>query len=182
MEVVRKKGAVGYEYIIGCDDNILKISFDEKQNIYLTGKHKDKDSKHILFYITEEDYSIFEAFDHLYERLTKIPLKDERKKRSSKNKIKGNTVVFESDQDIFNSTDTKKNKSNNIIMIKEENDILLQFNYNNPINKTIFVNKTSNQHSHFEDAFTRFYDEIQNYDPNYHQMHIREYKYIKSKK
>ncbi|MBQ3435786.1 MAG: hypothetical protein IJH13_02055 [Bacilli bacterium] len=180
MEVVRVKGESDYSYTIIDNNKSLNIFFDKYLNPYFTCKNLEKEDKYILFHITEEDYSIYTIFDNLYRNLTKEVV-DEKKKRKCKNKRHGKAIVFESDNDIFSSINEKEQQSNSLIIAKEETDIIMQFNYKNNINNTIRVDNSKNQYNHFKEAFIEFYDDLQNYDPEYHQMHIKEYKYLTKK-
>lgn len=203
LEIKRGKSNVDglYNYYIYQDDKIFDISFEGNLDLYFGIRNKNglKDKEKII--ITNENMILYSLFDELYENIKNcniftpnemdLLLCDSEKEINDvylrfqerneyikdvylKNIFIDDKIVFVSD----NSEYLELEKSNGFIIEKQDDNYILEFNLNdkrNMYNESIRIRNSRSRYNPFNICFMNLYKKLQNYDPNYHQIDIREY-------
>lgn len=76
------------------------------------------------------------------------------------------------------------NNSNSLQIIRDENSYKLKFNFNDKQlhTRSIRIRNSGSRYNPFNMLMMKFFNELQKYDPEYHQIHMEEYLYENNKK
>ena len=195
MEIRKIKNDMdSYDFYFREDNKELKIMFSGNLDLYLVMSNGDllpNDSDSIIdFYITKEDYQVFNTFQLLYESII-------------------NGEVFENSFDNYSNTyeymelvDQDKNINwisdggpidieDKLIISKIDDDSYrLRFmrinsdmlNFKNNTSISVRIRNSRSKYSPFNYPFMRMYDELQSLEPEYHQIHFEELEFAKKLK
>lgn len=165
--------------------------------------HKERNKeKREPFIITKENYFIYSLFETLIDDIKEtrvfIPSKnshlddhfedgteDKSKKRNQKLKnhylykslFNGNKIEWHSDDDEYSVADTviiKKIDDNIVLEFIQPKITEDQFSYRMKNIISIRFRNSGSRYGEFYVIFMRMYNKLQDYDPNYHQIHIEE--------
>lgn len=206
MEIKRYENNDGYAYILDNGIDSLKISLEGKEDLYFSVNSNKND---IYFNITKENMEIYNLFDDLYNEIKNadvFKLSDEelnlcyfesqkealiKEKNRWNSSLRGSYVhqkLFKNDFVNWISDDSINedyNKSNTLIIKKgkEKYSLIIGIHdINTCFSRAIRIKNKDSRYNEFSLCMLRFYNKLQSYDPEYHQMHINEYLYkIKTK-
>jgi len=187
QELEKYKNVWGYDtFTIKLNEGSFEILFAPNGDlywIYLSEKNilNDKPIQEIT--ITKENYFIYELFYKLYESIknNKIFYDDEDyfEVNERENKLfKNNMIVWYSDElpiDITSKLTIKKEDETFKVLFqkskKSQDGISLTY--------TIRFRNSGSRYEPFNISFMQMYNELKEYDSDYHQTHIEEYLYKK---
>ena len=181
MKVERSEGYCYFDYKSTDNDKKLDIGFYGNGDLYfsLIGNSSILEDN---FIITKENCYIYECFDDLYDNIKNCDFGDE----SFNDDVKGRGAYKELFQDgvvVFESDDPLDYDMNfNVLKIfKEEDKYRLNFIFHNSKNRnhSIRIRNARSKYDPFNFVFMEFFNSLQEYDPEYHQMYIEEYVYKK---
>lgn len=198
MEIQKVKNTEGsYDIWLKKDNKELKIMFAGNQDLYISLSNGDfipqRQNTSMYFDITKENYEIFSAFDKLYNNIINGNIFD--KDMHSKYRLD-----YLKSYDYHNIVDKEKNINwisddgpeeleDRITISKSDEDTYrLTFFRNDKeldcgfkSNTSIFVRfRTSgSRYGFFYCPFMIMFQELQNLDPKYHQIHFAEIEYAK---
>lgn len=185
QEVERYKNGWDYDtFVIKTDNGSFEILFAPNGDLYwryLSEKNILNDKQKQELTITKENYVVYELFYKLYESIknNKVFYDDEDyfEVNERENKLfKNNMIEWYSDElpiDITSKlTIRKENETFKVIFQKSkksQDGISLTY--------TIRFRNSGSKYEPFNISFMHMYNELKEYDPNCHQMHIEEYLY-----
>ena len=197
-----------YDYYLKDESQELKIIFGGNGDLYFCSK-SFVECQEAEFYITKENMIIYNLFSELFKAFQNVEIYtindfdlqyyddeeelqqkydrykewNEELKNSSiyKRLFNNNSITWISDDSIsfnYETADTLK-------IIKEENQFKLEFTYYDcenelPYVKSIRIRNSGSRYQPFNFLMMNFFNKLQEYDPNNHQMHIEEYLYLKN--
>lgn len=185
QEIERYKNGWGYDtFVIKTDSGSFEILFAPNYDLYwryLSEKNilEDKSIQEII--ITKENYFIYEQFYKLYESIknNKVSYDDESYFDAYENELFKNEIIeWYSDElpiDIASKLTIKKdNETFKITFEKSKKACEGIF-----ITYTIRFRNSGSRYNPFNINFMKMYNELKEYNPDYHQVHIEEYLYKK---
>lgn len=187
-----------YDYRLENDDIVILLSFEGNLDFYMSAWDKNNNQQDtIIFPIDKSNYQIYSCFDRLFntiidatiykthsedllffdddeikERLDRIERMNKRLKDSYtyKELIRDGNIVWRSDDGDIDSANT--------LTIEHNDDMyFLKFKRNNrdlSFSIPIRFRNSGSDYEPFNLAFMEFYNSLQNYDPEYHQIHLEE--------
>ena len=188
-----------YDYYFKDGNQELSIVFRGNGDLYFCSKAFTKEQE-AEFYITKENmiiYNIFEElFDNFYNAKIYILSNEEshnftketeyntwnkylKNSTLHKNIINKNTLTWISDNSISFNYET----ADSLRVIKEENSFHLKFTYYEnefPYLRSIRIRNSGSRYLPFNVIMMNFFNKLQEYNPDEHQMHIEEYLYLKN--
>ena len=192
-----------YNYYFNDGVNYLKIIFGGNGDLYF-GTRFEK-NKEFEFLITKENFYIYNLFDELFINLKEAKVyevyeskfyntpKEEYIKINEWNQKIKNSYMY---QKLFHSEDVLTwisddsvsfniENADTLRIIKENDRYKLKFTYYEnefPHVRTIRIRNSGSRYSPFNIIMMKFFNKLQEYDPNYHQIHIEEYLYNRNVK
>lgn len=188
-----------YDYYFKDKDKEMGIVFRGNGDLYFGSKSFSKDQE-AEFYITKENIIIFNLFEELFDNFknAKIYVINNQESYTSTKETEYNTW----NQCLKNSIIHKKILDENTItwisddsisfeyptadalkIIKEENQFHLKFTYYEnefPHVRSIRIRNSGSRYLPFNIIMMNFFNKLQEYNPENHQMHIEEYLYLKN--
>ena len=195
-----------YDYYFKEEVLEMSIVFRGNGDLYFGSKIFSKDQE-AEFYITKENIIIYNLFSELFKAFQNVEIYtindfdlqyyddeeelqqkyarykewNEELKNSSiyKRLFNNNSITWISDDSIsfnYETADTLK-------IIKEDNQFKLEFTYyENKFShvRSIRIRNSGSRYQPFNFLMMNFFNKLQEYDPNNHQMHIEEYLYLKN--
>ncbi len=196
-----------YDYYLNNGSNQLKIVFLGNGDLYFCSRFGTR-SKEAEFYITKENMILYNLFDELYNDIVdanvlhvdefdlqfcndeeEIKEKYERVNRwneelktdfAYENLVRGDMITWISDDSLSFDIDT----ADSLRIIKEDEQYKLKFTYYEdefPHARSIRIRNSGSRYKPFNMVMMKFFNKLQEYDPEYHQIHIEEYLYNKNK-
>lgn len=185
-----------YDYELIKDNNRVGICFAGNLDLYFYYYSKDNNS----FIVDKENMTIYNLFDELYNQIKnckifevsetekelcydEIELKkiENTKNRSNKALKYKQEKLFIDDKIKWISDDSNFDEDNYNCMIisKEEEKYILNFIFNdkNVYSRSIRISNSGSRYTPFNICFMKFYNNLQKYNPDYHQVDIEEYEY-----
>lgn len=199
MEIKKQYNGESYDFAFRKDNKILEILFARNLDLYFRVREKDvllgEVNRTIDFDITKEDYEIYSIFDSLYREIISGKLFDEYEgmynydyKRSDaygmlvdRNK-NINWISDDGPTDVEDRLKISKLNKDVYRLSFIRNDKPLDFAFKSAHSIVIRFRNSGSLYTPFNVAFMRLYQRLQNIDPNYHQIHIEEYEYLKKLK
>lgn len=213
LEIKKEKTELDtYDIFLTDQDNTFKVIFGGNGDLYwgLYPKGSTKlvnKCKKTQFYITKENYEIYELFNQLYNDVKECNISevdewdlvdcetDEEVDEKYKEKQKSNlelknsyiyNLLFNNNVISWHNDDYDYDEGNIVNIIKENEQFIIDFQFKkqNGIYGSSWVRfrNSGSRYSPFNILFMRMYNKLQNYDTEYHQMNIEEYIYQKSLK
>ena len=157
----------------------------------------------ILFFdITKEDYEIYSIFDSLYndiiaarpferdiydEEIFKDDIKTDYKNTFQYRMLVDNyrTIRWVSDDGPYDEEDRlriKRLDDDTYRLIFIRNDKPMDCGFKSHMGITVRFRNSGSRYSPFNVLFMKMYHELQDIDPEYHQIHIEEIEYLKKKR
>lgn len=181
-----------YDYYLCDGKNKLAISYVENLDLLF---YTFTTEKEMTFFITKENMFIYNLFCNLFIDLDEVNIYKETLLECNNinkineldykiQKLKNNETYKKLFQDktitwISDSSITDNDPFVDTLIIKKKKDCLeLKFTfYSDNISniRSIRINNSRSKYAPFNILFMKLFDELQNYDPNYHQIHIEEY-------
>jgi len=193
-----------FDYFIKNEENTFRIFFGGNLDLYFCVNRKDyeNDNEIINFEITKENYVLYSLFEQLYDKIISCEIhtidkfelemydKDEiiekeyiykelnKELKDSyvyKNLVKNNVISWRHDDQIYE-------EANILNIYKEEEKFRLEFILQSKEWSTFIdvrFRNSGSRYNPFNMVFMQFYNKLQEYDPEYHQIHIEEYLYQK---
>lgn len=198
MIVKRQKSGTSsnlYDYVLMNEEQskFLAITFQGNLDLYFTMYNREKTDGTEFFDITKSNYTLYEMFERLYNDIMENRiLKDELSESEDYNEsikykyqglpiVKDERVVWISDD----SCETDLEKCNSLTIIKHPDTITLKFKLNDKedfFNRSIRISNSGSRYEPYNICFMNFYNNLQTYDPNFHQVHIEEIPFQKLKR
>lgn len=185
QEIERYKNGWGYDtFVIKTNEGYFEILFAPNGDLYwryLSEKNVLDDKEIQELTITKENYFVYELFYKLYESIKNNKVFYDKENyyelKNIKNYLfKNNMIEWYSDElpiDVTSKLTIKKDDENFKIIFeksKESRDGIF-FTY------SIRFRNSGSRYDPFNINFMQMYNELKQYDPNYHQIHIEEYLY-----
>jgi len=193
-----------FDYFIKNEENTFRIFFGGNLDLYFCVNRKDyeNDNEIINFEITKENYVLYSLFEQLYDKIISCEIhtidkfelemydKDEIIEKENiykelnkelkdsyvyKNLVKNNVISWRHDDQIYE-------EANILNIYKEEEKFRLEFILQSKEWSTFIdvrFRNSGSRYNPFNMVFMQFYNKLQEYDPEYHQIHIEEYLYQK---
>ena len=183
QEIEKYKNAWDYDtFVIRTNEGAFEMLFAPNGDLYwryLSEKSILNDKQIQELTITKENYFVYELFYKLYESIknNKVFYEKESYFEVMENKLfKNNMIEWYSDElpiDITSKLTIKKEEETFKIKFekskKSQDGIELTY--------TIRFRNSGSRYEPFNISFMHMYNELKEYDPNCHQMHIEEYLY-----
>lgn len=193
-----------FDYFIKNEENTFRIFFGGNLDLYfcVTRKDYENDNEIINFEITKENYVLYSLFEQLYNKIISCEIhtidkfelemydKDEIIEKENiykelnkelkdsyayKNLVRNNVISWRHDDQIYEEA--------NILNIhKEEEKFRLEFILQSKEWSTFIdvrFRNSGSRYNPFNTIFMQLYNKLQEYNPEYHQIHIEEYLYQK---
>lgn len=191
INVYRNKVDISHWYNYYLDDgkNKIGIIFLDNGDLYFSSLNR----KDTCFCITKDNMIIYNLFNELYNdfkyaRVFKaecssvwgkdesIDGKNNRLKSSLEYKqlFCNNTITWISDDSLLFDVEL----SNSLRIIREDNIFKLVFTYHED-KSDIRICNSGSRYTPFNIIMMNFFNKLQEYDPEYHQIDLEEYQYIK---
>lgn len=182
IEIERYKNGNNYDcYNIKTNEVTFSIHFEGNLDLYWSYKYNGsilKESESHSFKITKENYFLYQLIDELYndiknnnifsENFSSYSLVD-----SSKNGLFVNdTITWYSDECIYEEASKLFIKKDN-----EDYEITFYKSKEEFISYSVRISNSGSRYGHFNIPFMKMYNKLNEYDPNYHQIHMEEYLY-----
>ena len=183
LEVNKYKNGWGYDtFDIKTNEGVFVILFAPNGDLYWQYKSEisvleDKDKQELV--ITKENYFIYELFYKLYESIknNKVFYDNKNYFEEKQNKLfKNNAIEWYSDELPIDIT-------SKLTITKEEEVFKVIFEKSKKTQDGIFITYSirfrngGSRYAPFNINFMEMYNELKEYDLNYHQIHIEEYLY-----
>ena len=183
LEVNKYKNGWGYDtFDIKTNEGVFVILFAPNGDLYWQYKSEisvleDKDKQELV--ITKENYFIYELFYKLYESIknNKVFYDNKNYFEEKQNKLfKNNAIEWYSDELPIDIT-------SKLTITKEEEVFKVIFEKSKKTQDGIFITysirfrNSGSRYAPFNINFMEMYNELKEYDLNYHQIHIEEYLY-----
>lgn len=197
LEIEKSKNSFCYDvFTIDTDSGKFQISFENNLDLYwgfIPNKSMLECSDSYSFYITKENYFLYDTFLELYnaiknkEPYNNYPYEIEDEFRNKRVKYGSNFYIdsLYKDGKIEWHSDDFPYDEGSILSIEKNGDdkFIITFNKsnNNHFLKTFYVRiRNSGSFYHpFNISFMNMYNKLKQYDSSYHQVHIEEYLYEK---
>lgn len=193
MKVKRKENRFGcYDYTLVDKDNALEIMYAGNLDLYFmlsqNGKFFHDENVTLSFDITKEDFQVFSLFDCLYKEVVAGEVFEDYD-NDFKNSFLYKNLVSKKKEVNWISDDDREEVADRLSFFKVDddtyrllfyrNDKPLDFGFKSSYNISVRFRNSGSRYSPFNVPFMRFYQRLQEVDPNYHQVHIEELVYIK---
>lgn len=185
QEIERYKNGYGYDtFVIKTIEGSFEILFAPNGDLYwkyLSEKNVLEDKEEQELTITKENYLIYKLFYNLYESIknNKIYYGEENylEVKERENKIFKNDIIE------WYSDELPIEITSKLTIKKEEETFKVIFEKSKKSQDGIFITysirfrNSGSRYDPFNICFMRMYNELKEYDLNYHQIHIEEYLY-----
>jgi len=204
MNIEKVKNTMNsYDFYLTKDDKTLKIHYAGNLDLYLmlsNDKLLSIDKNTIMhFDITKENYEIFQLFDSLYKDIISGNIFKEDiyiyKEFNSYDYTKSyeyrilvdddHNIVWISDDgpvDLEDALKISKIDDDTYRLYFFRNDKPLDFGFKSSTNISVRIRNSGSRYNPFNCLFMRMFQELQNINPDYHQIHLEEIEYIKKLK
>ena len=204
MNIEKVKNTMNsYDFYLTKDDKTLKIHYSGNLDLYLmlsNDKLLSIDKNTIMhFDITKENYEIFQLFDSLYKDIISGNIFKEDiyiyKEFNSYDYTKSyeyrilvdddHNIVWISDDgpvDLEDALKISKIDDDTYRLYFFRNDKSLDFGFKSSTNISVRIRNSGSRYNPFNCLFMRMFQELQNINPDYHQIHLEEIEYIKKLK
>ena len=199
MKIIRYRNNDGtYDYELKKDNKVLRILFGGNLDLYLSlsdgKKYDDRHNANITFDITKEDYEIFELIDNLYNDTITANIYGKREDdytidysiiNQYKDLVDKGIIHWISDEgprDVEDSFELSKIDQDTYRFTFLRTDKTLDFGFKSPTSISVRIRNSGSNYAPFNCIFMRMYNNLQEVDPDYHQIHIEEYQYKKKNK
>lgn len=187
MVVIEKfNNSHGYNvFLIKINDKMFEISFQNNGDLYwryIYEKNILECPENIEFVITKENYFLYHLFYKLYESVKSgkvyYGLEEDADSLQAKNDelFKNGVIDWYSDDSYYEIASR--------LIIKKENDIFRVIFKKSKLSEdemfvtyTVRFRNSGSRYNPFNISFMNMYNELKNYEPEYHQIHIEEYLY-----
>ena len=190
MEELRKgKNNEGHNYVaVVTDEGKFSLSFGEDHDLYI-GFYASKDAgdDDVSFTITKENYYIFSIVDKLYNNVKNRSKQTEEIKKEYEEFYVEAKVPFENNQIRWISDDFENEKGSELIIKYNEEEDTYVFTFKKSCSKILYntylvkIDTIGSYYHPYSDNFIEFYQDLLDYNDEYHQIHIDEYLFNKSR-
>ena len=181
--IERYKNGWGYDtFVINTLEGSFEILFAPNGDLYwdyLSERNVSEDKEKQELTITKENYFLYELFYKLYEAIKNNEVIYNNKiwhEKHENNLFKNNMIEWYSDELPIDITSK--------LTIKKENEtlkVLFQKSKKSQdgisITYSIRFRNSGSRYNYFYLNFMQMYNELKEYNPDYHQIHIEEYLY-----
>lgn len=204
MIINRSKNSMStYDFEIINNNKKLRIFFAGNLDLYMqlsNGELISSEDNTILdFDITKENYDIYSIFDSLYKSIINgepfsddLDLLEYSNYIDYKNRYEYKNLV-DKDLNINWISDDGPTESEDMIRVSVldedtyrllffRNNIPLDIGIKNPFGITIRFRNSGSKYEPFNCVFMQMFHKLQSIDPEYHQIHMEEIKYLKKMK
>lgn len=193
LEVEKSKNYFNYDvFTINTDNGIFQISYENNLDLYwgfIPNKIMPECNDSYSFYITKENYYLYDAFLGLYTAIKErrpysnspYKLYDDIKDKKVKYIDKYIDNLYKDGKIEWHSDDFPYDEGSILSIKREKDKFLITFTRSkkDDIFRTFYI-RIRNSGSFYEPfniTFMNMYGKLKEYDPNYHQVHIEEYLY-----
>jgi len=208
MVVRKKKNYMNtYDIVLEKNNKKLIMTFQGNLDLYL-GIVSEYDDN-IPFEITKENYTIYSAFENLYNdikngqvfkrypkdvteseaeeewQLESLDEEEMRIKELNENLMKyreyEETPLFKNEKIEWHCDDEPYDEAAILTIEKKDDKFLVNINDNSKykVYKGVRIRNSGSRHQPYNIVFMRMFNELQEYDPNCHQIHFDELNYQK---
>lgn len=200
MQVAKRLNEQGvYDISIQEENKVFQMIFGGNLDLYWLIYNNDDHSTEQEFFITKENYVLYEAFEKLFYNIENVniykpskfyletseienifdKMNDDLKDSRQYNYLYRNGEItwisddsLISDEDGYNAvTITKGQDYFKLVFVLKENSIFK--------NHAVRFRNSGSYYDPFNILFMQLFNELQDYDPEYHQIHLEEYAYQK---
>ena len=203
MKIRKLKNEMGvYDFYFTKEEKTLRIFYGGNLDLYLSLGNRElipeDENVTLSFDITKENYEIFSLFDALYkdvlagkvfEEEISDELRDQERYRNSyeyqilvDEDEKINWISDEGPPEVEDKVSISKQDEDTYRLTFYRNDKPMDFGMKNSLNISVRIRNSGSKYDPFNCIFMRMYQKLQDLDPNYHQIHIEEYEYLKKQK
>ena len=199
MEIKKEKNSMNtYDFYFKDNNKTLIIMFARNLDLYMMLSDDIKipygESANKYFDITKENYEIFKLFEMLYNNIITGNLFDQELKYDKDyTKSYEYSILVDSDKNInWISDDDSIDLADSVKIIKIDSDTYRLIFYRNskselvglkhPYYISVRIRNSGSRYNLFNCPFMRMYNKLQEIDPDYHQIHMEEIKYLKKVK
>lgn len=202
MEIKKELTDILNTYVIRIFDETLefRIFFAGNFDLYWTLYTESNLEKEVLFTISKENYYLYSLFEKLFFNIENAIIYD----ISLEDLSKYSDEELDEVKDYYNNVNMKlrnslvhdllysdgvikwvsdfcirDNCNNEVIIKKEDNRFILKFIFNDIFNRSIRFRNSRSRYDPFNICFMNMFDRLQEYDVDYHQIHMEEYLYKK---
>jgi len=192
LEIKKYKTAHNYDaFTITTDEGKFEISYQPNLDLYwryLPERNISNTQDIVEFSITKENYSIYTLFENLYQSITDSTSFSES--TLVKSEIKNYSNLFKNSFIEWYSDDFALIENASCLKIKKENEsfkVIFKKSQKEPesgihfLTYSIRISNSGSRYKPFNINFMKMYQALQEYDPEYHQIHIEEYLYEQKK-
>lgn len=198
MEIKKQKTEFGDAFEFVTEDGVFEICFWGNLDLYWQYRYSDnisdnEDSK--SFFITKENYFLFQLFDELYNDIKNYNIYKEdnfNTKREAK-RLNNSLIKFDSYQHDLLFHDNKiewhcddciYEEASMFIIEKIEEAYKLTFKKGKNdefLSYAVRIRNSGSRYKPFNAPFMRMYQQLCSYEPDYHQIHMKEVLYQKKR-
>lgn len=199
MEIKKEKNSMNtYDFYFKDNNKTLVIMFARNLDLYMMLSDDIKipygESVSKYFDITKENYEVFKLLEMLYNDIITGNLFDEELKYDKDyTKSYEYSILVDKDKNInWISDDDSIDLADSVKIIKIDNDTYRLAFYRNgkselvglkhPYYISVRFRNSGSRYNLFNCVFMRMYNKLQEIDPDYHQIHMEEIKYLKKVK
>ena len=193
MEINRTENDFhSYDYCFIDGEKKLTILFARNLDLYLMINDdqlmKFREARTLSFDITKADYDVFCLFDSLYQDIMDCKIyemrdvKDTYRYEYSKLVDSNQCITWISDEDqeeIGDRFTMAKVNDDAYRLTFYRNDKVPDFGFKSPMYISIRIRNSGSRYQPFNCVFMKMYQDLQNLDPNYRQIHFEELQYMK---
>ena len=197
MEIQKvKNGENSYDFWLKKDNKELKIMYGGTLDLYLSVSDGDFIPENkitsIDFDITKENYQVFQVFDKLYKNIIAgkpFGPDSDYKYGNYRDRWEYHTLVDKNKNITWISDDGPKELEDKFIFNKVDedtyrftfvrNDKPIDYGFKSITSISVRIRNSGSSYSPFNCAFMLMFQELQNLDPKYHQIHFEEIEYEK---
>lgn len=196
VKVTKRKTQFGYLFDIFIDEEVFQIYFAGNLDLYWKYQYKGRiltcdDSK--SFFITKENFFLFQLFDKLYNKIkhyniykgnefrTTGQLEDLRQSLIDFDPYQYD-LLFHDDKIEWHCDDCIYEEASVFIIEKVDDFYKLTFKkgmVENFLTYAVRIRNSGSRYNPFNIAFMNMYNQLCEYETDYHQIHMEEYLYQK---
>lgn len=195
LEVKKSKNGCGYDtFNIITDDGSLRISFEGNLDLYWSYDYREtmqNTEDYKKFKITKENYYVYSAFERLYRAIKEgkpyqNSLIDDLELKNKKIRVHGNRKLYEDKRIVWYSDDFAYANNASAIYIEKYRDyylVTIRKSKEEAESGTYFktysvrIRNSGSRYEPYNITFMSLYQELKQYNLEYHQVHIEEYLY-----
>ena len=181
LELTKKENGLGYEqYYITTEEGTFEISFQGNLDLYWRYIYKGSilncEDTH-KFTISKENYFLYQLFEELYENIyNNTPFGDDQTYMSLNYPLVTNGIID------WHSDDFNYDKASRLMIEKNGEDFGVTFQKSEEdltdgmfMTYAVRFRNSGSRYDYYNIPFMNMYNNLKNYDFDFHQIHMEEY-------